>query len=175
MTNEQIERLAMDLACAQMNEDTEALFRAYLEGHPEQKRIANEFKDLCDCCQRGIGNEEVPIPPLKPEVKPKPFDRSLLLKNYGRAAILLVGVFLGFGVGQLSHRSAETHRVQTASNRSAAALIGRIEDREGGFWRGKINDLEKPKLWVVQKKSDENETFWDCFRKELSNVQLDKK
>lgn len=166
MTNEQIERLAMDLACGEMNEDVGALFETYLAEHAEVRQTADGFAAVCRRCEEGldVGQEMAASRPKKPFVK-----RERMLA-YGRAAILVLGVLLGMQLGRLS-RPAAPETVQVAA--SGAERVTLQTPLEDGFWKEKAEALMKPKLLAVDTKTQTNETFWGRYRKELSYVKTD--
>ena len=54
MRREIIERLAIDSAAGELNEDMEALFRAYLAEHSEAKKWAEDLSDVFEKTEAAI-------------------------------------------------------------------------------------------------------------------------
>lgn len=168
MTNEQIERLAMDLACGEMNEDMRALFAEYVEEHPEYRQSAAGVDELCRRCRVGLkSTADVPASFKLCEKKaPDPF---ILVR---RAAIVMVAVLVGLLAGRLGRERVTSQRaeVELVQTKAETALASGLQD---GFWKEKADALMKPKLWAADTKTQTHETFWGRYRKELSYGKTD--
>lgn len=165
MTTEQIERLMMDLACGQMNEDTQMLFKAYLDEHPELQSAADDIERLCARCEGAMGAEPSVSTPRPPRARPA-WPRSLV--RY--AALILLAAGLGLMVGR--SRPAPTppaQAVPAAFDIKIPAASGLTRSR---FWQEKAQALRSPRPWTPSNSSKENETFWHRYRKEWNYVQM---
>lgn len=57
MEREAIERLAIDSAAGELNQDAEALFRTYLIGHAEAKQWAEDMRLICEKTEAAINTK----------------------------------------------------------------------------------------------------------------------
>lgn len=170
MTNEQLERLAMDRACGQMNEDTEALLAAYLAEHPEAQQIAGAFAGVCGRCEKALtAMQTKPLP--RAIESPKRLFIGPRILTYRHAAMLLLGVLLGLAIGRLGTPAAPQEQFAAGPDSVKTKSGSPLASIEDGFWKEKADALKKPKLWAVDAKTQTHESFWGRYRKELTDVK----
>ncbi len=143
MERQVIERLAMDAALGELNDDATALFEAYLTEHPEARQWARPMKAICERTREAVVARTAPAA-LSPRRAAPPARRisRTRLANAGRwAAVVIVSLALGAAAGRrgmpptesIPHvASAETDRGPTRRD-WRAVLNGRGE----GFWEAK--------------------------------------
>jgi hypothetical protein len=156
-----------------MNEDTEALFAAYLAEHPEAQGIADAFAGVCGRCEETFAADgSNAMPPAM--AAPGRFFAERRLSFLRYAAMLLIGALAGLGVGRLGQPKWQSVSLvpepMAAETKSGAASFANIQD---GFWKEKADALRKPRLWAVDTKTNSNESFWGRYRKELSYGKTD--
>jgi hypothetical protein len=171
MKREAIERLAMDSAAGELNEDVEALFRAYLKGHPEAKPGSEEmlwiYKETAAAIEvktrraaAGVGLPSVKLNRLF----------GLNWRSFGRAAAaLIVGVLIGFTGGRLQIAN-ETSMGTFIQPKSPAEHVKTLSDLKeeytGTFWGDKVLALIEQGPAKQHKAEFRDIGFWQKYRKE---------
>jgi len=146
MEREIIERLAMDAALGELNEDAAALLDAYLTEHPEMRQWAQQMTAVCTRTQEAISEKTQPKEP------PAPIARHLRIHWAAPlrwAAVVAVSFAVGAGVSrQLKPEpvvSRPTVAVATARDAGPRSWQEVLTDSSGGFWQAKAAALWQSK------------------------------
>lgn len=160
MKREAIERLAMDSAAGESNEDVEALFREYLAEHPEAKpdseEIARIYEETAAAIEAKTRRADAGGPAVKTHRLVHPNWRA-----FGRwAAALIVAAIIGFTGGRWPITGKTSRIVFTTSGRPAVQVktvsdlkeqyagtfwgskaLALMEDRSGRRYKGDFRDI----------------------------------
>jgi hypothetical protein len=141
MERETIERLAIDCALGELNEDAATLFEAYLAEHAEAKQWADPMMQTCIRTREAITQK---MRAADTVVQPEPVRLSWV--NWGAlgrwAAVIAISALLGVSVGRWSTPS-QTQKPDTVVVRTASPDPGpegwrRVLSESGqGFWQTK--------------------------------------
>jgi anti-sigma factor RsiW len=144
MERQAIERLAMDAALGELNDDAATLFEAYLTEHPEARQWARPMKAICERTREAVAarTASAALPPRRAAPPARRISRARLA-NAGRwAAVVIVSLALGAAAGRrgkpptesISHVAASAETGRGPARRDwRAVLNGRGE----GFWEAK--------------------------------------
>jgi len=144
MERQAIERLAMDAALGELNEDAAALFQAYLTEHPEARQWAGPMAAICRRTQEAV----------VARTKPAAFSHlrstsgghrivRFRLANAGRwAAVVIVSLALGAVAGRGLRSPAATAFRSTVSAETLRSSMQEdwqavLNGRGRGFWESK--------------------------------------
>ncbi len=179
MKRETIERLAMDLALGELNEDAATLFEAYLAEHAEARQWAEPMTQTCIRTRQAIAQKTQAAARLTPSepVRLFPADWSALARW---AAVIAVAALLGVAIGRRSAPSPtpepETVIVRTAPRQAGAEGWRRVlGDSEQGFWQTKAVAMLRSQPREIQHSPDPGPSLWDRyrqFRKERSHEEV---
>ncbi|MHC4640719.1 MAG: hypothetical protein ACYS32_03675 [Planctomycetota bacterium] len=166
MKREIIERLAVDSAAGELNEDVEVLFRAYLAEHPEANPDSEEMARIYEDTAAAI------------EAKTREADAGAVKTNrlpylnwlsFGRwAAALIVGAFIGFTGGRLAIDDEASRIVVIKPDRPAAQVktISDLKEQYAGtFWGDKVLALMEQTHGKRYKADLHGTGFWDKYRR----------
>jgi hypothetical protein len=172
MKREVIERLAIDSAAGELNDDALALFDAYLAEHPQAGqwaedilRIYKETETAIDAKTRdadaGVGMPAVKISRLS----------ELKWLSFGRwAAALIVGALVGFTGGRWPI-TGKTSSVDFAQLQEPAAQVETISDLKekyaGTFWGDKVLALLESRSGQRYKADFQDVGFWHEYRQRI--------
>jgi len=168
MKREAIERLAMDSAAGELNEDVEALFREYLAKHPEaspdSEEMARIYEETAAAIEAKTSRADDAMPTVKMNRLSYPAWRSFVRL----AAALIVGALIGFAGGR-RHTANETGGVAFIKSQRPVKQVKTISDLKeeyaGTFWGDKVLALieQRPSRYV---KADSRDVgFWQKYRK----------
>jgi hypothetical protein len=169
MKREVIERLAIDSATSELNEDVEALFRAYISAHPQAGQWAEDIARIYKETDVAIGAKTrgADVADGMPVIK---ISRLSELKwlSFGRwAAALIVGALIGFTGGRWPI-TGETGSVDFAKLQEPAAQVETISDLKekyaGTFWGDKVLALLESRPGQRYKADFEDVDFWHEYR-----------
>lgn len=172
MEREIIERLAIDSAAGELNEDVEALFRAFLAEHPEanpdSEEMARIYEETAAAIDAKTRNADAGtgMPAIKTnrllQADWRPFGQW--------AAALIVGVLIGFTWGRWQI-TGETSRITFIQPDRPAVQVKTISDlREeyaGTFWGDKVLALLENRPGQRYKADFRDVSFWQKYRKEI--------
>jgi hypothetical protein len=163
MERQAIERLAMDVALGELNEDAAALLDAYLASHPEARPWAQQMKTVCARTQNAI------------DLKTRRNDTSICVPAAGGrrwtsirwagplrwAAVVTISLLLGAAIG----RRTETHEtpsgpsvvIETTRDVGPRSWQEILAEPDKGFWGAKAAAMlhsksyrgtsSQPSLW----------------------------
>lgn len=172
MKREAIERLAMDSAAGELNEDVEALFRAYLAEHPEaspdSEEMARIYEETSAAIEAKTRAAEAGADVGEPIIKTHRL-LSLNWRAFGRwASALIVAAIIGFTGGRWPIGSKTSRIVFTTSARPApqAKTISDLKEQYAGtFWGNKALALMEDKAGQRYRGDFRDVSLWEQFRR----------
>lgn len=182
MERETIERLAIDRALGEMNEDAAALFEAYLAEHAEGRQWAEPMMQVCTRTRDAIAQKTLPADTVaRPESVRLPWiDRRTVARL---AAVIALPAGLGVAIGRRSAPSPtqkhETVIVQPAPREAGPEGWRRVlSESEQGFWQTKAVAMRQSQPREVPASTESGPSLWDRyrqFRKERSHEEIHQK
>jgi len=170
MEREIIERLAMDRALGELNEDTTALLEAYLAEHPEFQPCAERMSQTCALTERaidrktGLGETVAMKSPAQASQKP-----PIRLNRWARwAAVIFISMTIGNFWGRFSaprYPLVRTVMVAAAPKAERQNLTSVLSETGEGFWRDKARAILDTKALSVTKSRSAGGGLWDRYRK----------
>jgi len=178
MKRDAIEKLAIDSAAGELNEDAEALFRTYLTEHPQANKWAEDMMRIYEKTQSAIDAKiKTADAGVKGAVfKAGPLSKVKWLPVVRWAAVLILGSLIGFKVGRWEITD-KTYRIALPESSAAPSQVKTVSDfREkyaGTFWGDKIlASLEHRSN--QQYKADLHEVrFWDRYRQYIKEKRYE--
>jgi hypothetical protein len=141
MNRETIERLAIDSAAGELNEDVEALFQSYLAGHQQAKRWAEDVRQVYHETEVAIKAKTAPAGSRTTVMRIKPVSPVRWMPVARWAAVLVFGAIIGFTAGHWEI-PGNTHRMafqETSHNpKPVETVTGLKEKYVGTFWGDKM-------------------------------------
>lgn len=169
MKRERIERLAIDVAANELNEDAEALFSAYLGEHPKAKKWAEQMLTTFEQTQAAIAEKTswANMTGGTAFVGRKPAGR-VKWRSVGRwAAAVTFGILVGF-VGGRWGTTDETTGISLTERAWEPTPVKSISDLKekyaGTFWGDKILALLEHKPAEQYGADLHNVSLWDRYR-----------
>jgi hypothetical protein len=169
MERQAIERLAMDLALGELNEDAAALFDAYLVEHPQAQPWAQSMKTICLRTQETIHAQTCPMGMPARQTAAQVYRRPVSWGRVSRwAAVVAIALAIGIGAGRWLEPSQRASRPAVAVETTRRTLRNDwrqvLNESGGGFWESKAaaalqspprgpSDLQgsQPSLWEMLK------------------------
>lgn len=168
MKREAIERLAMDSAAGELNEDVQALFDAYLAEHPQAGQWAEDIAGVYKDTEAAIeaktrdANAGAGMPAVK--VNRLPY---LNWRSFGRAAALIVAALIGFAGGRWPI-NGKTGRIAFIKPERPAEQVKTISDLKeqyaGTFWGKKVLALVEHTSPERYQAGFQDSSFWQIYR-----------
>lgn len=169
MKRETIERLAIDSAAGELNEDVEALLRLYLEEHPEanpdSKEMVRIYEETAAVIETKTRNAkaDMGVPVIKMNRLP-----YLKWRSFGRwAAALIVAALIGFAGGRWP-TDGETSRIGFTKPDWPQEQVKTISDFKdkytGTFWGDKALALLDQRPSQRYKGDLKSVGFWKTYR-----------
>jgi hypothetical protein len=182
MKREMIERLAMDRALGELNDDVATLFETYLAEHAEARQWADPMTQTCTRTREAISRKTQPSAQF---AQPEParlfrVDWSALARW---AAVIAVAAGLGVAIGRRS-APVPTQRHETIVVRTAPREAGPegwrrvLSETEQGFWQTKAIAMLQSQPREVPRSTESGPSLWDRyrqFRKERSHEEVHQK
>jgi hypothetical protein len=169
MNVERIERLAIDRALGELNEDAIVLFDTYLAEHPEAREWAVRMSQACVQTRKAIDKRTQDQSVENPSVKIRR-DRPTRIHwlGVGRWAAL-VAVFVGIGitVGRWSQPQvpAPGNRVVEAPASGDTRSWRQILSNQGqGFWESKALALLQTRPYKTAGPRGPQTSLWERFK-----------
>lgn len=170
MEREIIERLAMDRALGELNEDTTALLEAYLAEHPEFQPDAEQISQTCELTSRAI-DRKTGLGQTMPMASPARASRKppIRLNRWARwAAVIFISITIGNFWGRFSApRSPLVRTVMVAATPKTERqnLTNVLSETGEGFWRDKARAILDTKTSSVPKPHSAGGGLWDRYRR----------
>lgn len=150
MKRDAIERLAIDSAAGELNEDGQSLFEAYLAEHAGAKEWAEAmfqtYRQAEAAISSKIGSADASIAVVPMKSRPPALARWRPALRW--AAIVCVAALVGAGAGRWSKSPVTAkwpERVAISTIRPAAATSLDLQDAAGSFWRAKAAAMFEPR------------------------------
>ncbi|MHC4325315.1 MAG: hypothetical protein ACYSUX_13715 [Planctomycetota bacterium] len=167
MEREAIERLAIDSAAGELNEDAEALLRIYLAEHSQANKWAEDVRQIYDkteaaiktkTARAGEGNVISGITPAS-QVK------WLSLARW--AALIALGIIIGFTAGR-REKIGRTYKIalrESSRDSKQVETVSDLKERYSGtFWGDKMLALLEHKPSQRYKANLRSAGAWDKYR-----------
>lgn len=136
-----VERLAIDSAAGELNEDAEALFQAYLAEHPQAKPWAEDVRQIYDKTEAAIKTKtaHAGVGKIAPRIKPVSQVRWSSVARWAAAVVL--GALIGFTAGHWAVID-NTHRIafqEPSRDLKPVETVSDLKERYAGtFWGDKM-------------------------------------
>ena len=169
MKREMIERLAIDSAAGELNEDTETLFRTYLAEHPELNKWADGMSLIYGKTEAALNKKTAGF---NGEIKTEPvkiMHRQFNLRPFLRwAAVIIFAACIGLLAGRWSKPDIT---IPLPNIVSAAPELSETQSGLGmmdvgeGFWRDKAVAMLISEKSVAASNIIRGDGLWDKYRK----------
>ncbi len=150
MNRDAIERLAIDSAAGELNEDGQFLLEAYLAQHAEAKQWVEDMLQVYRLTQTAInsktGSADASTAAVSINSGPPALIRWRPALRW--AAIVCVAALVGAGAGRWSRApitAGRPDRVAISTIRPAAPTSLGLQDAAGSFWRAKAAAMFEPR------------------------------
>jgi hypothetical protein len=169
MERETIERLAIDLAAGELNEDAQALFKAYLSEHPQTREWSKGMLDIYEKTQAAIDTKIID--------KRAGSEDSFVGKNHllqfnwqglaRWAAVIIFACLVGFTAGRWD-RPRQVNLVSLVPPDWNANQIRTVSDWKekyaGTFWGDKMLAMLESRPVQRSKSNFKDGGFWDKYK-----------
>ncbi|MBN2316848.1 MAG: hypothetical protein JXM79_23165 [Sedimentisphaerales bacterium] len=141
MNREVIERLAIDSAAGELNEDAEALLQFYLDEHPQAKQWAENVRQVYGQTEAALKAKTAhsDVEQIVPKISP--ISRLMWRTTARWAAVIVLGMLIGFTAGRWE-TPARTQKIAfQESNRVSipTKTVSDLKERYAGtFWGDKM-------------------------------------
>jgi hypothetical protein len=163
MERQMIERLAMDAALGELNEDAEALLNAYLAEHAEARTWAQSMTAVCAQTRNAIDtrttrNDTLTVPAL--------LRTSIHWARAARwAAVVMVSLLIGVGIGRRPEPLATAPPVNVVLDTTRRATVRSWQEivraPGNGFWESKAAAVWQSKPYRT---SVSQPNLWEAFK-----------
>ena len=174
MDTERIERLAIDRALGELNEDAAVLFDTYLAEHPEMQTSVKGMMDICARTEAAFAGKMQEQDTSKLSLV-RTESRWIDWLNLGRwAAVIVVSVSFGITLGRRSRPDVvptEVTITQAASTNTHQSMRDILSRQTEGFWQSKALALLQTAPHVTTNSRDPQTSLWGRYqqlRKERS-------
>jgi len=169
MKRERIERLAIDVAAGELNEDAEALLNAYLAEHPKAKQWAEQMLTTYEKTQEAIAEKTswANTTAGTPFVGKKPTG-WVKWRSVGRwAAVVTFSIIIGFAAGRWG-TTDEAMGIALMEPTRGPAPVKTVSDLKekyaGTFWGDKMLALLEHRPAQQYKADLHSVSLWDRYR-----------
>ena len=169
MNRERIERLAIDSAAGELNEDVQALLKAYLAEHPEANPAGDEMLQIYEETKAAIDakTRDAHAGVGIPAARPGPLLRAKWWEFERYAAAVIVAAFIGFAAGRWAINGKTTEIGFTQFGR-APTRIETVSDLKkmyaGTFWGDKALALLEQRPGQQHKGDLKRVGLWQRYR-----------
>jgi len=172
-----IERIAIDCAAGELNQDIQALFNAYLAQNGQASRWAEDMLWVYATTEAAINAETRAV--CTGSVTPVAKSRLVLPLRHqktrrwparrlaGRAAVLIFAAFIGALIGRWSKPPVLPERAASVAIRPALTVdwpSHQLQDTGGSFWLTKAMAMLHARPDTVNKDYAEGPTLWEKYR-----------
>lgn len=176
MERQAIERLAMDHALGELNEDTERLFETYLAEHPQHRPWAEQIEQTCRQLKSAVDARVSVADGATPLAMSTSRHMSLLWELRARwAAVILLSAVIGCTAGRwMSPRTTEPPMVVVRAElpEPTPSWQQRLSESESGFWQTKALAILEPGSTNIPVPAANRGDLWDRYRKFKQGAEL---
>jgi anti-sigma factor RsiW len=176
MERQAIERLAMDHALGELNEDTERLFETYLAEHPQHRPWAEQVAQTCRHLKSAVEAEVGAMDEAAPRAMSASRHMSLLWGLRARwAAVIALSVAIGCIAGRWTSPQTEQPPgviVRAESPEPMPNWQQRLAGSEPGFWQTKALAILEPRSTRVSTPAGNRDGLWDRYRQFKQGAEL---
>lgn len=168
MKRDAIERLAIDVAAGELNEDAEALFQTYLAENPQAKRWAEDVRQVYHETEAAITSKTTftGAGTVTPKIGPALKVRWLPAARWAAAVVL--GTVIGFSTGRLGGIDSAP-KIVTQEPRLRPKSVETVTDLKekyfGTFWGDKMLALLERKSDYPHKADLRDIRSWGTYRR----------
>ena len=165
MEREAIERLAMDSAAGQLNEDAETLLQEYLAEHPEANKWFQDMLEVYNQTKVMFDTKTASVKQLKENKLISKFNWFPVMRW---AAIVIVAVCIGAIAGRWTKPEVpqqELQQVNASSDTITKSQGIRLEDIGEGFWRDKIMAMLNSSPEEIYRSNIDGPSLWEKYNK----------
>jgi hypothetical protein len=168
MKREIIERLAIDSAAGELNEDTETLFKTYLAEHPELNEWAEEMSIIYGETEAAVNKKTGGLnSDIKTELIRSRHHRINLRPVMRWAAVVIFAACIGLLAGRWSKPDTTIPHLRIVS--VTPSLSEKQSDLDlmnvgDGFWRDKAVAMLTPGNSIAGRNIIRGDSLWDKYR-----------
>jgi hypothetical protein len=169
MKRERIERLAIDVAAAELNEDAEALFSAYLGEHPKAKKWAEQMLVAYEGAQAAFSEKTSWVnKTTATALVGRKATGWVKWRSVGRwAAVVMFSILIGFAGGRWRTAGKTTRIAFTEPTRGPTPVrtVSDLKEKYAGtFWGDKMLTLLEHKHAQQYGADLHSVSLWDRYR-----------
>ena len=161
MERDVIERLALDSAGGELNEDVEALFEAYLREHPEARRWAEDSAAIYGKTQAAIQAKTAEAGASTMPLRIGPLSRVSWRPVARWAAVIALAVLGGAALERWSQTGVVGPEGERVVYTERAAVVG--PHAAGSFWRAKVMGLLESQADAQGEAYSEDVSLWGMY------------
>jgi hypothetical protein len=177
MEREQIERLAMDSASGDLNEDAESLLKAYLSEHDQEKLWAEDMSDLYETTKTAVkAKTSQSTAESSKSIYKKPLMQISYLSIGRWAAVIIVSAIIGAGLGRWSNQPEQIITSPSEAIFSEPQLTNSsdlVMIPSEGFWRDKAMAMLEPKPVIHSEKRIQIDSLWQQYKEYIKEKHND--
>ena len=170
MEREQIERLAIDSAAGELNEDMQTLFEEYLAEHSEAKTSVKDMLGIYEKTDAAIiakTKHDVRIDSKAANISIKSQSRVFWLPIARWAAVIIFAAFIGIAVGRWSKSPVLVERPGQIAAYPGSAVQQRsvgLDNSGDSFWRDKAVAMMTSRPIGIQEDYVTGPGLWERYR-----------
>ena len=171
MEREAIERLTIDSAAGELNEDADALLKTYLTEHPEAKQWSKETLSVYNTAASVINAKTRKTPGIPP-VRAAKKTSALSILNWQTiarwAAVLILASTAGIGIGRWSKETKFYTNSSVEEEELHSPIKGltfNIRNDDSDFWHRKVVAFLEPSTYPQQKPLLRNSNWQEQYYK----------
>ena len=165
MEREAIEKLAMDSAAGQLNEDAEVLLKEYLAEHPEANKWFMDMQEIYTNTQFAFDEKTASV---KQPTENKPSHKFNWFPVFRLAAVIAIALIIGAAAGRWSKPQIPQQKQQqviASSDMNTKSQGIRLEDIGDGFWREKFMAMLNSSTAKTHKDYIAGPSLWEKYNK----------
>jgi len=165
MEREAIEKLAMDSAAGQLNEDAETLLQEYLTEHPEAKKWFQDMQEIYANTQFAFNEKTASV---KQPTENRPSLKFNWFPVFRLAAVIAIALTIGAAAGRWSKSQVPNQKQQqviASSDTDIKSQGIRLEDIGEGFWREKVMAMLNSPPEEIHRSNIDSPSLWEKYNK----------
>lgn len=167
MNRETIERLAMDSAAGELNEDAGALLQFYLDKHPQAKQWAEDVRQVYNLTETAVKTKTAHTNGRQVFPRISPVSRVKWLPVARWAAAIVLGAIFGFTAGrwEVTGKTLTTAFQEPSRISKQSETVSNLKERYAGtFWGDKMLAMLEHKSGRENMVDLRDIRSWDTFR-----------